>query len=74
MADIANPTLVCTNITAQTNTGLKCLKPANTAGDVFATCAKWKYFAPSCRQGNTLCNPLSGAYVAAITVCTQRLF
>ncbi len=71
---IANPTLTCTNITAQNNTGLKCLKPANTAGEVFATCAKWRLFYPNCPAGNSSCNPLGGAWVAAVTVCTQRLF
>lgn len=34
----------------------------------------WKMFYPNCSVGNSLCNPLGGAYVSAITVCNQQLW
>ena len=41
------------------------------------TCAKWKFIYPQCTRSNIAagnCNGKAGAYVAAITVCNQRLF
>lgn len=37
-------------------------------------CGGWKYFLADCRKPNTMCSALSGAWVAASTVCGQRLF
>ena len=34
----------------------------------------WKMFYPNCSVGNSLCNPLGGAYVSAVTVCNQQLW
>jgi hypothetical protein len=35
----------------------------------------WKYFLADCDiRKNRLCSPLSGGWVAAITVCNQQLF
>ncbi len=75
MPTIANPTLTCTSVSGETNTGMKCAKPEDTSGNVYFTCARWRIFYPNCgRNLNGLCNPQAGAYVPAITICTQRLF
>lgn len=37
-------------------------------------CGGWKYFMADCPKGNMLCSGMSGAWVAAVTVCGQRLF
>jgi predicted membrane-bound mannosyltransferase len=36
-------------------------------------CMTWKFFYPNCTNHNLYCNASAGAYVPAITVCTQRL-
>lgn len=46
-----------------------CLKPNG-----FYTCVKWRFFYVNCPKVNFQCNPFSGAYVPAITVCRQQLF
>jgi len=41
------------------------------------TCAKWRYFYSGCKRNQQalgICSGRSGAYVAAITVCNERLF
>ncbi len=40
------------------------------------TSVTWKIFYPACPKINPykICNSLGGAYVPAITICTQRLF
>jgi hypothetical protein len=41
------------------------------------TTATWKYFYPRCSrtlQSLGICSSKAGAWVPAITVCTQRLF
>lgn len=50
---------------------MRCRKPDGTY-----TIVTMKYFYPRCsriRQALGICNGLGGAYVAAITVCRQRL-
>lgn len=37
-------------------------------------CGGWKYFLADCPKTNQLCSGMSGAWVAAATVCSQRLF
>lgn len=37
-------------------------------------CGGWKYFLANCPKGNSLCSGMSGAWVAATTVCSQRLY
>ena len=37
-------------------------------------CGGWKYFLADCPKNNQLCSGLSGAWVAASTVCAQRLY
>lgn len=37
-------------------------------------CGGWKYFLADCPRTNQLCSALSGAWVAAATVCSQRLY
>jgi len=37
-------------------------------------CGGWKYFLANCPKGNMMCSGMSGAWVAASTVCGQRLF
>ncbi len=44
------------------------------AGQVSAKCGGWKYFYSNCPKTNVLCSALSGAWVAAITVCRQQLY
>jgi hypothetical protein len=50
---------------------MRCKKPNGTF-----TTTTWRLFYPQCPKinVNNHCNPKAGAYVAAITVCTQRLF
>lgn len=41
------------------------------------TTASWRYFYPRCNrilQALGICNPKAGAWVAATTVCSQKLF
>jgi hypothetical protein len=39
------------------------------------TCSTWRYFLANCSvRTNMQCNPLSGAWVAACTVCRQQLW
>ncbi len=37
-------------------------------------CGGWKYFMADCRKPNMMCSGMSGAWVAAATVCSQRLY
>lgn len=37
------------------------------------TTKTWKFFYPNCKKTNLLCSTKGGAYVAAITVCSQSL-
>lgn len=53
---------------------LKCLKGLDNSGNPIFTCATWRKFRVSCPKINQSCNSLSEAWVAAITVCNQRLF
>lgn len=50
---------------------MRCKKPDGTYTNV-----TWLVFYPTCPRinVNNLCNQLAGAYVAAVTVCGQRLF
>lgn len=50
-------------------TTMKCKKDDGTFKYV-----TWRFFYPKCPKINQLCNPQAGAYVAAVTVCNQRLF
>jgi hypothetical protein len=52
----------------------KCLKGVDKYGYNYYTCCEWRYFLVSCSKINVQCNPLSGAYVAANTVCRQHLW
>lgn len=36
--------------------------------------ATWRFFYPTCKKNNLRCNAASGAYVPAITVCTDSLW
>jgi hypothetical protein len=53
---------------------LLCNKGLDANGDKIFTCATWRKFSANCPKVNFQCNPLSEAWVAAITVCNQRLF
>ena len=33
-----------------------------------------RYFYPNCSRLNMFCNPLSGAFVSAVTICGQHLW
>ena len=37
-------------------------------------CGGWRYFLANCPRTNAMCSSISGAWVAAITVCNQQLF
>ena len=37
-------------------------------------CGGWKYFMASCPKNNMMCSGMSGAWVAASTICGQRLY
>jgi hypothetical protein len=53
---------------------LFCNKGLDANGNKIFTCATWRKFSANCPKVNFQCNPLSEAWVAAITVCNQRLF
>ncbi len=53
---------------------LYCNKGLDAQGDPIYTCATWRKFRVSCPKLNQLCSTQSEAWVAAITVCNQRLF
>jgi hypothetical protein len=53
---------------------LFCNKGLDANGDKIFTCATWRRFNANCPKVNFQCNSLSAAWVAAITVCNQRLF
>lgn len=52
----------------------KCLKGYDELGQKVFTCTTWRLFSVKCPKVNFLCNERSTAYVAAVTVCNQRLF
>jgi|GEM_PF-2765545 hypothetical protein len=56
------------------NIQLYCLKGNDQMGDPIFTCATWRKFKVQCPKLNQLCSNHSEAYVAAITVCNQKLF
>jgi hypothetical protein len=53
---------------------LLCYKGDDSNGDPILTCASWRKFRVNCPKVNFQCSSRSEAYVAAITVCNQRLF
>ena len=53
---------------------LYCLKGYDQLSQPIYTCAKWRKFRVTCPKLNQQCSTLSEAWVAAITVCNQRLF
>lgn len=53
---------------------LKCLKGLDDADQPIYTCATWRKFRVNCPKVNFQCSNLSKAWVAAITVCNQKLF
>lgn len=52
----------------------KCVKKLDNDGAPVFTCSTFRYFRVSCPKLNQQCSSLSGAYVAAVTVCNQKLF
>lgn len=56
------------------NRNLYCYKGDDDNGDPIYTCATWRRFKVNCPKVNFQCNTSSEAWVAAITVCNQRLF
>jgi hypothetical protein len=53
---------------------LKCVKSEDEDGSKVYTCTTWRYFRVNCPKINFQCSSLSGAYVAAVTVCNQKLY
>lgn len=56
------------------NRQLYCLKGYDDQDQKIYTCAKWRKFRVNCPKINSLCSNLSEAYVAAVTICGQRLY
>ena len=56
------------------NIQLYCNKGLDDQGDPIYTCATWRKFRVQCPKVNQLCSTQSEAWVAAVTVCNQRLF
>lgn len=56
------------------NIQLYCYKGNDEQGDPIYTCATWRKFRVNCPKVNFMCSNLSEAWVAAVTVCNQRLF
>lgn len=56
------------------NIQLYCMKGLDDLGDPIYTCATWRKFRVQCPKVNFQCSTQSEAWVAAVTVCNQRLF
>ena len=56
------------------NIQFRCLKKYDVDGTPLYNCAGKRYFLANCPKINQLCSSLSGAWVAASTVCAQRLY
>jgi len=56
------------------NLNLYCQKGVDEESEPIYTCATWRKFRVNCPKVNFQCSNLSEAWVAAITVCNQRLF
>jgi hypothetical protein len=56
------------------NRKLYCYKGDDENGDKIMTCATWRRFKVNCPKVNFQCNAMSEAWVAASTVCQQRLW
>lgn len=56
------------------NIKVKCVKNLDDEGAKVFSCVTWRYFRVSCPKLNQQCSSLSGAFLPAITVCTQKLF
>jgi len=67
-----------TNVVPVTSNGcvrkLLCNKGLDANGNKIFTCATWRRFRVNCPKVNFQCSSLSEAWVAAVTVCRQRLF
>lgn len=51
-----------------------CKKGTDNNGDSIYTCATWRRFRVNCPKINFQCSSRSEAWVAAATVCRQRLY
>lgn len=56
------------------NIQLYCYKGVDALSNPIYTCATWRKFKVNCPKTNFQCSNLSEAWVAAVTVCNQRLF
>jgi hypothetical protein len=63
-----------TNVDGTVNRHFKCVKTVENDGSKVYTCSTWRFFRVNCPKINFQCSSLSGAYVAAVTVCNQKLF
>lgn len=52
---------------------MRCLKSGSGNTAVYTT-VTWRIFYANCPKLNQLCSKFSSGYVAAVTVCNQRLF
>ena len=53
---------------------LRCVKTFDNDGAPVYNCATSRYFRVNCSKINQQCSSLSGGWVAAVTVCAQKLF
>lgn len=76
MATLPLPGNKCKGVYAsgKPNRKFYCLKNLDSEGDPVYSCAAMRYFKVSCNKINGQCNSISGAWVAAATVCSQNLF
>lgn len=56
------------------NIQFRCVKSKDNDGVPVYNCAGRRYFKANCPKSNQQCSQLSGAWVASVTVCRQRLF
>lgn len=56
------------------DTRFKCVKSFDDEGNKVFTCTTKRLFKVSCASVNRQCSARSEAFVAAVTVCNQRLF
>lgn len=51
-----------------------CQKGLDDDDEPILTCATWKLFRANCPKTSQICSAQSSAWVAAVTVCNQKLF
>jgi len=73
MATVQNTYDISGVVVDDATEGVRC-KYTDSDGDDAYNYVTWRLMYPNCSRLNALCNPSSGGYVAAVTVCNQNLF